>query len=106
MKLDVTGPVDEVLREHAPATVQVLITPVWTDRTGEGRMRHVVCLLDDRGHTLGSRTAAREVFAVLRAEFPGADWSKPHTYFVATGAMLSAVQTPTPLGVHEGGARP
>ncbi|AYD86225.1 hypothetical protein SEA_DAROLANDSTONE_34 [Streptomyces phage Darolandstone] len=93
-RLALTAVLARQLDQIAPGTAQVRTVPVNTDRDGEQRLATWVVLDDALGLPIeadrAAHTAARRL---LRAAFPAADWTRPHTYDAATGDL--ALDAPT-----------
>ncbi|MFD5873746.1 hypothetical protein [Streptomyces sp. NPDC060322] len=93
-RLALTAVLARQLDQIAPGTARVRTVPVNTDRDGEQRLATWVVLDDALGLPIAAdraaHTAARRL---LRAAFPDADWTRPHTYDAATGDL--ALDAPT-----------
>lgn len=83
-----------------PDAATVTITPVWTDRTGQARLAHVVTIRDAYGRATGSRAAHRVAHRAVRQQHTRADWRRAHIYTVPTGrlAPMAAPTTPAEMG--------
>ncbi|WP_411145312.1 hypothetical protein [Streptomyces sp. x-80] len=98
-RLALTAVLARQLDQIVPGTARVRTVPVHTDRDGEQRLATWVVLDDALGLPIeadrAAHTAARRL---LRAAFPAADWTQPHTYDTATGALaLDAPAMPEEL---------
>ena len=87
-RLALTAVLARQLDQIAPGTARVRTIPVQTDRDGEQRLATWVVLDDALGLPIeadrDAHTAARRL---LRLAFPAADWTRPHAYDTATGAL-------------------
>lgn len=93
-RLALMGVLARQLDEIATGTARVRTVPVHTDRDGEQRVATWVVLDDALGLPIeADRDAHRAARRLLRAAFPAADWSRPHTYDALTGEL--ALDEPT-----------
>jgi hypothetical protein len=75
------------LEQITPGIVRVRIVPVWTDRDGTGRVRTWVALDDALGAVAGTREQHRAAHGLITRMYPGADWTRAHTYDARTGEL-------------------
>ncbi|MFJ9740880.1 hypothetical protein [Streptomyces sp. NPDC101166] len=83
------------LHQIAPGAATILVTPIWTDRSGDGVRNYLARALDARGRILKFPAGgSQRIASLLQGAYPAADWDRPQTWNAASNALTTRKPLP------------
>jgi hypothetical protein len=76
------------LHEIAPGAVTILVTPIWTDATGDTERTYLARALNSEGRIVKFQAGgSARIAALLQGAYPQADWNRPQTWHADTNTL-------------------
>lgn len=80
------------LQQIVPGAATILITPLWTDGTGQNERHYLARALTPDGQVIKFRAGgSRQITALLQGAFPAANWDHPQTWTAATRTLTDRI---------------
>lgn len=83
------------LDQIVPGAATILITPLWTDGSGDGVRHYLARALTPDGRVLKFPAGgSRQIAVLLQGAFPAANWIHPQTWEAASGRLVDRTSRP------------
>lgn len=80
------------LRQIAPGAVTILLTPIWTDGSGDSTRHYLARALDTDGRIIKfAAGGSARIASLLQAVYPGANWDHPLTWTAADNTLTDRI---------------
>jgi hypothetical protein len=78
------------LHQIAPGAATILVTPIWTDGSGNSVRHYLARALNAQGQVLKFAAGGSQRIAVLlQGAYPAADWNRPQTWHAETNTLTA-----------------
>jgi hypothetical protein len=80
------------LNRIVPGAATILITPLWTDGSGQGVRHFLARALTGDGTALKFEAGgSRQITALMQGAYPSANWDHPQTWDAASGRLTDRI---------------